>query len=129
VSIHPTSPDTRMAALMATGPRIAASWVSSDMLCNHVRRADSIRCRADSLGSTVVVCHRPCNRKESTRVRRTVCMSGVQVDVPEEERKAFAAPARAVHEFREDPLRTLLVRCQDEERYAYTHRSDDYHYG
>jgi hypothetical protein len=32
VSIHPTTPETRMATRMATGPRIAASWVSSDML-------------------------------------------------------------------------------------------------
>lgn len=32
VNIHPTTPDTRMAALMATGPRMAASCVSSDML-------------------------------------------------------------------------------------------------
>jgi hypothetical protein len=32
VSIHPTNPDTRIADLIATGPRIAASWVSSDML-------------------------------------------------------------------------------------------------
>lgn len=32
VSIHPTIPDTRIAILIARGPLIAASWVSSDIL-------------------------------------------------------------------------------------------------
>lgn len=32
VSIQPTTPDTRTAILIATGPLIAASCVSSDML-------------------------------------------------------------------------------------------------
>ena len=32
VSIQPTAPETRMAARIATGPRMAASCVSSDML-------------------------------------------------------------------------------------------------
>ena len=38
VSIQPTTPDTRMAALIATGPRMAASCVSSDMLRNRCKR-------------------------------------------------------------------------------------------
>jgi hypothetical protein len=40
VSIQPTTPDTRIAVLIATGPLIAASCVSSDMLCNHIRFGD-----------------------------------------------------------------------------------------
>lgn len=32
VNIQPKAPDTMTAVWMATGPRIAASWVSSDML-------------------------------------------------------------------------------------------------
>lgn len=39
VSIQPVMPETRIAARMATGPRIAASCVSSDMLCEVVRQA------------------------------------------------------------------------------------------
>ena len=33
VIIQPTIPETTTASRMATGPRIAASWVSSDILC------------------------------------------------------------------------------------------------
>ena len=40
VSIQPTIPETKIAVLMATGPRMAASCVSSEMLCNLVRSAD-----------------------------------------------------------------------------------------
>lgn len=39
VSIQPVMPETKIAARMATGPRMAASCVSSDMLCKVVRRA------------------------------------------------------------------------------------------
>ncbi|RYF46742.1 MAG: S9 family peptidase, partial [Cytophagaceae bacterium] len=34
VNIQPTTPEIKIAARIATGPRIAASWVSSDMLCD-----------------------------------------------------------------------------------------------
>ena len=38
VSIQPMTPETTTASLMATGPRIAASWVSSDILWTCLAR-------------------------------------------------------------------------------------------
>ena len=62
VSIQPQMPETRIAARMATGPRMAASTVSSDMLHENVREMPYKRDQVYILGCTIIICHCPCNR-------------------------------------------------------------------
>src|ERR1700704_1339361 len=58
VSIQPIRPEVTTAVLMATGPRIAASWVSSDML-GGVNVSMDEQLRDDLLGGSVVIRHGP----------------------------------------------------------------------
>lgn len=67
VSIQPTRPETSTAVLMATGPRMAASWVSSDML----KRPGLARAQGQAfrlgylLCSAIVIGHGPSDGEET----------------------------------------------------------------
>jgi hypothetical protein len=71
-----------MAVRIATGPRRAASWVSSDMLCDPVRLADCTATWVHLLSCAIVVRHRPGYGQKTAHVRLANCYGSLEKTNP-----------------------------------------------